>query len=103
MPTHITPERMCSQRPIPYWMKSIDMSAPHRGTREIVEDHREHEARDDGTPECVERVLHVVPPGDGDGREYSTRDPQPQPGIGFASGREAPRIESGERLGMGDV
>ena len=30
----------------PYWMKSIDMSGPHRGTREIVEHHREHEARD---------------------------------------------------------
>src|ERR1700760_3781157 len=94
---------MWSQRPIPYWMKSIDMSGPHRGTREIVEHHREHEARDHGAPECVERVLHAAPPGHGDGREYSTRAPAPQPEIACASGGEAPRIERGERLRVRDV
>src|SRR3954462_13111513 len=50
---------MCSQRPSTNWMKSPVMSASHRA-REEIQDRGEHEARDHGAPQRIERIFHVV-------------------------------------------
>src|SRR5258708_18595047 len=56
---------MCSQRASPCWMSSQVMSACHHHAREIVENDRQHQPRDDGRPKRVQWILHVSAPRSG--------------------------------------
>src|SRR5580765_4133578 len=49
---------MWTQRPSPYWMKSMLMSGSHHRAREEVENHREHEARDHSAPQGIQGIFH---------------------------------------------
>src|SRR2546421_5750807 len=109
----MTPAMMCGQGPSPYWMKSMVMSGSHHRTGEEIENHRQHDPRDNGAPKRIQRIFHgCTPEGTGFARADSSMRALPLAAEntrkalgmkGLSSGRQAARADGGDRLGAAQV